>query len=53
MQIQANVEAARQAYYDYLTADPETKAAAFDKAVKLLGESADAALETPSLDVGT
>ena len=53
LQTQSNVEAARQAYYDYLTASSETKAAAYDKAVKLLGESINAALESPSLDVGT
>ena len=53
LQTQSNVEAARQAYYDYLTASPETKAAAYDKAVKLLGESAEIALENPSLDAGT
>jgi hypothetical protein len=43
------VEAANQAYFDYLTAKPEAKAAAYDEALALLGESADAALESPSL----
>jgi hypothetical protein len=48
-----NIEAANQAYFDYLTAKPEAKAAAYQEAVKLLGESAEAALEDPSLDAGT
>jgi hypothetical protein len=56
LQTQANVEAARQAYYDYLTAsskNPVAKAATYGEAVKLLGESAEAALETEGLDAGT
>jgi hypothetical protein len=53
LQTQTKVEAARQAYFDYLTASPEGKAAAYDNAVKLLRESAKAALENPSLDAGT
>ncbi len=53
IQNQANVGAASEAYYDYLTASPENKAAAYDKAVKLLRESINAALESPSLDAGT
>lgn len=52
-QTQANVEAAREAYYDYLTASPENKAAAYDRAVKLMRESITAVLESPSLDAGT
>ena len=49
-QTQAKVEAARQAYFDYLTASPEGKVAAYDGAVKQLRESINAALEIKGLD---
>lgn len=47
------MEAAREAYYDYLTASPENKAAAYDRAVKLLRESINAAIEMDGIDTGT
>jgi hypothetical protein len=50
VQTQANVEAARQAYYDYLTASPKVKAAAYDNAATLLSESAKAVMKTAGLD---
>jgi hypothetical protein len=52
IQAQANVEAARQTYYDYLTASPKAKAAAYDNAATLLSESVTASLETAELDAG-
>ena len=52
-QNQAKVEAARQAYFDYLTASPENKAAAYDNTVNQLRESINAALEMDGLDAGS